>query len=97
MMCAGSTVWNCLRQYGAKPGDRIGVMGLGGLGHMAIKLAAAIGCQVVVISRTENKRADAMELGASEFHVVNPAEGMDHIRPVKQLLLCGSSAIDYAA
>lgn len=97
MMCAGSTVWNCLRQFDARPGDRIGIMGIGGLGHLAIKIAAAMGCCVVVLSRTENKRQDAMELGASEFHVVDPSKGMDDIRPLKQLLLCGSSAIDYPA
>jgi D-arabinose 1-dehydrogenase-like Zn-dependent alcohol dehydrogenase len=71
-------------------------MGIGGLGHLAIKLAAAMGCHVVVLSSSESKRQEAMEYGASEFHAfLSGGEAPEGFKPVKHLLLCGSAAIDY--
>ena len=71
----------------------MGVLGIGGLGHLAIKLAAAMGYEVVALSRREDKRADAMAYGASEFHTLK-----DDTRPLrlKHLLLCGSAGTDYS-
>lgn len=69
LLCAGITTYSPLRQMGCKPGDRVGVVGLGGLGHMAVKLAASMGAQVTVLSHSESKEADARRLGAHDFAV----------------------------
>src|SRR5690606_20242415 len=67
LLCAGITTYSPLRHFGVKPGDRVAVVGLGGLGHMAVKLAAAMGAEVTVLSTTESKRNDAQALGAHDF------------------------------
>ncbi len=67
LLCAGITTYSPLRQFGVKPGDRVGVVGLGGLGHMAVKLAASMGAHVTVLSTTADKTADARRLGATDF------------------------------
>ncbi|KAF4976587.1 hypothetical protein FZEAL_6765 [Fusarium zealandicum] len=98
MMCAGSTVWTVLTKYGVRCDDRVAVMGIGGLGHLAIKLAAAMGCHVVVLSSSESKRQEAMEYGASEYHVWKSGdEPPADFKPVKHLLLCGSASINYSS
>lgn len=66
LLCAGVTTWSPLRHWGVGPGKRIGVVGLGGLGHMAVKFAHALGARVVLFSTTPAKLADAMALGADE-------------------------------
>ncbi|KAL4726701.1 hypothetical protein ACLX1H_005590 [Fusarium chlamydosporum] len=97
LLCAGSTVWTCLTQYGLKAHESVGVIGIGGLGHLAIKLAAAMGLHVVVFSSSESKRQEAMEYGASEFHVYKSGDkAPEGLKPVKHLLLCGSANIDYS-
>jgi uncharacterized zinc-type alcohol dehydrogenase-like protein len=63
-VCAGITVYSPLRKYRAGKGTRLGVAGLGGLGHMAVKLGVALGCDVTVITGSASKRADALALGA---------------------------------
>ena len=67
LLCAGITTYSPLRHFGLEPGDALGVVGLGGLGHMAVKIGAAMGARVTVISHSPNKRADALQLGASDF------------------------------
>jgi uncharacterized zinc-type alcohol dehydrogenase-like protein len=67
LLCAGITTWSPLKQWGVGPGQRVGVVGLGGLGHMAVKLARALGAQVTVLSTSPSKRADARRLGAEDF------------------------------
>ena len=69
LLCAGITTYSPLRQFGCKTGDRVGVVGLGGLGHMAVKLAASMGAKVTVLSSSESKEADARRLGAADFVV----------------------------
>ncbi|RGP59238.1 hypothetical protein FLONG3_11244 [Fusarium longipes] len=97
LLCAGSTVWTCLTQYGLRPLESVGIVGIGGLGHLAIKLAAAMGNHVVVFSSSESKRQEAMEYGASEFHVYKSGDkAPEGFKPVKHLLLCGSANIDYS-
>ena len=66
LMCAGITVWGPLRAWGAGPGTSVGVVGLGGLGHLAVKLAHAMGARVTVFTRTADKADDARALGADE-------------------------------
>jgi D-arabinose 1-dehydrogenase-like Zn-dependent alcohol dehydrogenase len=97
-MCGGATVWTVLDQYGIRPTDRVAIMGIGGLGHIAIKMAAAMGCHVVVLSSSESKREEALNFGAHEFHVLRQGEEIQgKIEPINHLLLCGSAQIDYEA
>lgn len=75
LLCAGITMFSPLRHWKANKKSRIGVAGLGGLGHMAVKLAAAMGAHVTVLSTSQNKMKDAEKLGANSFVVVkNPIE-----------------------
>jgi uncharacterized zinc-type alcohol dehydrogenase-like protein len=67
LLCAGITTYSPLRQWNTKKGDRVGVVGLGGLGHMAVKLAASMGAEVTVLSTSRSKEADARRLGALDF------------------------------
>lgn len=97
LMCAGATVWTVLSEYGVRPTDRVGVMGIGGLGHLAIKLASAMGCHVVVFSSSEAKREEAFSFGASEYHVFRAGEELKDCKPVNHLLLCGSANVDYSS
>ncbi|KAH9905584.1 GroES-like protein [Xylariomycetidae sp. FL2044] len=69
MLCAGITAYSPLRRHGAGPGKRVGILGIGGIGHFAVLWAKALGCdQVVCISRSSSKKADCLtQLGADEF------------------------------
>ena len=66
LLCAGITTWSPLRHWKVRKGSKVAVVGLGGLGHMAIKLAKGLGAEVTLFSRTPDKKKDAMELGADE-------------------------------
>lgn len=76
LLCAGITTYSPLRTWNVGPGSRVGVVGLGGLGHMAVKLATAMGADVTVLSRTRDKEADALELGADRLLVSSDAQAM---------------------
>ncbi|MDF2785281.1 MAG: hydroxyacid dehydrogenase [Pantoea eucrina] len=76
LLCAGVTVWSPLRHFNVKAGDRVGVVGLGGLGHMAVKLACAMGADVTLFTTSAAKRDDALRLGASRVVVSRDAEEM---------------------
>lgn len=67
LLCAGITTYSPLKRYGTKKGHKVGVVGLGGLGHMAVKIAKAMGAEVTVFSTSPNKEADAKKLGAKHF------------------------------
>jgi len=67
LLCAGITTYSPLRHWGVGKGHQLAVVGLGGLGHMAVKLGQAFGADVTVLSRSDNKRADAKRLGAADF------------------------------
>jgi len=76
LLCAGITTWSPLRHWNAGPGKRVGIVGIGGLGHMGIKLAHALGAHVVAFTTSESKRADALALGANEVVVSKNADEM---------------------
>jgi alcohol/geraniol dehydrogenase (NADP+) len=67
LFCGGITVYNPLVQYNIKPTDRVGVIGIGGLGHLALKFLRAWGCNVTAFSNSPDKEAEAKEMGATEF------------------------------
>jgi uncharacterized zinc-type alcohol dehydrogenase-like protein len=69
LLCAGITTWSPLRHWKIGPGHKVGVVGIGGLGHMGIKLAHALGAHVVAFTTSESKREDALKLGADEVVV----------------------------
>jgi len=76
LLCAGITTWSPLRHWNIGPGSRVGVIGLGGLGHMAVKLAVGLGADVTVLSRSPSKQADALELGADRLLVSSDPDAM---------------------
>lgn len=76
LMCAGITMWEPLRSAGVGPGSKVAVAGLGGLGHLGVKLAVALGAEVTVLSRTPGKAADARALGATDLLVTTDDERM---------------------
>lgn len=75
LLCAGITTWSPLREWNVGKGQRVAVVGLGGLGHMGVKLAVSLGAEVTVLSTSKNKEADAKALGAHKFAVTtDPAQ-----------------------
>jgi uncharacterized zinc-type alcohol dehydrogenase-like protein len=92
LLCAGITTYSPLRQWKVKEGDRVGVMGLGGLGHMAVKLAAAMGAEVTVLSTSPNKEEDAKALGAHKFVVTKDKEAMKSVQNYFDIIINTVSA-----
>ena len=76
LLCAGITLYSPLRHWGVKPGSRVAIIGLGGLGHMGLKLAKAMGAQVTLFSRSPGKEADARRLGADRVVISTDAAQM---------------------
>jgi uncharacterized zinc-type alcohol dehydrogenase-like protein len=96
LLCAGITTYSPLKQYGTKAGDRVGVVGLGGLGHMAVKLAASMGAEVTLLSGTASKEADAKRLGATGFALTRDAATFTRLAGHFDLLIdTVSAAHDY--
>ena len=77
LLCAGITMYSPLRQYSIGRGDKIGIIGLGGLGHMGIKLADAMGAQVYAITSSESKFQDAIDLGAKGVLITSDAQAIE--------------------
>ena len=76
LLCAGITTYSPLQHYGVEPGDKVGILGLGGLGHMGIKFAKAMGAEVTLFTRSEAKAAEARRQGADHVIVSTDAEQM---------------------
>jgi uncharacterized zinc-type alcohol dehydrogenase-like protein len=74
LLCAGITMYSPLKRWGAGPGKKVAIAGLGGLGHMGVKIAAAMGADVTVISTSPSKEADSRKLGATSFLNIKDAE-----------------------
>jgi uncharacterized zinc-type alcohol dehydrogenase-like protein len=73
LLCAGITTYSPLRHWKVTKGQRVGILGLGGLGHMGVKLAVAMGAEVTLLSTSPSKKADAKRLGAHDFVLTNDA------------------------
>ncbi len=80
LLCAGITTYSPLRHFGLKAGDRLGVVGLGGLGHMAVKFGRAMGAEVTMLSTSESKRQDAEALGAHAFAATRDPATFEKLR-----------------
>lgn len=98
LLCAGITLYSPIRYFDTGPDKQVGVMGLGGLGHMGVKFAAALGAEVTVLSHSESKREDALRMGAKEFIVIkNPEDLKPHRRRFDLLLNTVSAQLDLNA
>ena len=87
LLCAGITTFSPINTWDLQPGQRYGVIGMGGLGHLAVKLAAAKGAEVVVFTTTEAKLEDAHEFGAAEAYLWSDEEALGRQRGSFDLML----------
>jgi uncharacterized zinc-type alcohol dehydrogenase-like protein len=87
LLCAGVTTWSPLKHWNVKEGSKVAVVGLGGLGHMAIKLAKAMGASVSLFSRTADKTKDAIQLGADEVIISTDEEHMKTVKGKFDLII----------
>jgi D-arabinose 1-dehydrogenase-like Zn-dependent alcohol dehydrogenase len=92
LQCAGATVYSAITDN-VKPGQRVGLVGIGGLGHLAIQFAAKLGSQVVVFSTTQAKEQEAREFGATEFYLTQEPSKIS--KPVDVLIIAGSTYPDW--
>ncbi|KAK0183986.1 NADPH-dependent alcohol dehydrogenase [Armillaria mellea] len=88
MLCAGLTVFSPLVRNGAAPGKKVGVVGVGGLGHYAIQFAKALGAEVTVFSSSTSKKADAIEMGADKFVVTREPNALENREMTLDLIIC---------
>ncbi|KAF4765248.1 hypothetical protein N7455_004977 [Penicillium solitum] len=95
LMCGGSTVFNALHVAQVRPTARVGIVGVGGLGHLAIQFAAKMGCQVVVFSGTDSKKEEATKLGAGEFYAIKGVKELKIKAPLDHLIVTTSSQPDW--
>jgi len=92
LLCAGITTYSPLKRAGVKRGTKVGVVGLGGLGHMAVKIAAAMGADVTVFSTSASKEKDAKRLGAKKFVVTRDAKALEPLAGTYDYILDTVSA-----
>lgn len=92
LMCAGITLYSPLRHWNAGPGKKVAVVGLGGLGHMGVKFAAAMGAEVTVFSHSTSKEADAKAMGADHFVLTKSVEVFASLKNTFDLILNTVSA-----
>jgi alcohol dehydrogenase (NADP+) len=98
LLCAGITTYSPLRRWGAGPGKKVAVVGLGGLGHMAVKLAAAMGAEVTVLSQSLKKQEDGLRLGATAYFATSDPDTFEQLADRFDLIVnTVSAAIDVDA
>ena len=93
LLCAGITLYSPIKHFKTGPGTKVVVMGLGGLGHMGVKFAAAMGAEVTVLSHSAKKRDDALKMGAKNFVVVKSKEDLQQYKRHFDLILNTVSAM----
>ena len=92
LLCAGITLYSPLKHWGAREGTKVGVVGLGGLGHMGVKFAKSLGASVTVFSHSPSKKGDALAMGADEFVVTKDLESLKPLKRKYDLILNTVSA-----
>ncbi|GAB3397904.1 NAD(P)-dependent alcohol dehydrogenase [Humibacter soli] len=92
LLCAGITTYSPLRHWQAGPGKRVAVVGMGGLGHMAVKLAHAMGAEVTVLSRSLSKKDDGLRLGADHYYATDDAQTFTDLKGAFDLIVNTVSA-----
>ena len=94
LLCAGITTYSPLKRWGAGPGRKVAVVGLGGLGHMAVKIAHAMGAEVTVLSQSLKKQEDGLRLGADHYHATSDPDTFELLAESFDLILNTVSARD---
>ncbi|GAA3667540.1 NAD(P)-dependent alcohol dehydrogenase [Lentzea roselyniae] len=98
LLCAGITVYSPLKHWGVAPGKKVAVVGLGGLGHMGVKIAAALGAEVTVLSQSLRKKDDGLKLGAHDYRATSdPATFTDLAGKFDVILSTVSAPLDFGA
>ncbi|MFJ4684390.1 NAD(P)-dependent alcohol dehydrogenase [Streptomyces sp. NPDC091377] len=98
LLCAGITTYSPLRHWNAGPGKKVAVVGLGGLGHMAVKLAHALGAEVTVLSQSLRKQADGLKLGAGHYYATSDPKTFEDLAGSFDLIVSTVSApLDFDA
>ena len=97
LQCGGATVYGAIVNSAIRPRDRVGVLGLGGLGHLAVQYLAKMGCDVVVFSGTNSKKQQAMDLGATDFVAAKENPKFEGVKPIDHLLVSTSQQPDWDA
>lgn len=92
LLCAGITLYSPLRHWQAGPGKKVAVVGLGGLGHMGVKIAAALGAEVTVLSQSLRKREDGLRLGATHYYATSDETTFEQLAGTFDLILSTVSA-----
>jgi len=92
LLCAGITTFSPLKRWGAGPGKKVAIVGLGGLGHMAVKIAAAMGAEVTVLSQSLSKQADGLRLGAQHYYATKDQATFDALDSSFDLIINTVSA-----
>src|SRR5579863_1775657 len=92
LLCAGITLYSPLRHWNAGPGKKVAIVGLGGLGHMGVKLAHAMGAEVTVLSQSLKKQADGKRLGADHFYATSDPETFTNLASYFDLIVNTVSA-----
>ncbi len=87
LLCAGITTYHPLKEHGVGPGKRVGVIGLGGLGHVGVKIAAAMGAEVSVLSRSDAKKEDGLSFGATNYYATEDGSVFDELAGSFDVLL----------
>ncbi len=93
LLCAGITTYSPLAHWGVGPGSKVAVVGLGGLGHMGVKIAAAMGAEVTVLSQTLSKKDDGVRLGAQHYYATSDPATFEVLRNSFDLVLNTVSAV----
>jgi uncharacterized zinc-type alcohol dehydrogenase-like protein len=93
LLCAGITTYSPLKHWGVAPGSKVAVLGLGGLGHLAVKIAHAMGAEVTVLSRSLRKQEDGLRLGADHYHATEDPATFDRLAGTFDLILCTVSGL----
>jgi uncharacterized zinc-type alcohol dehydrogenase-like protein len=97
LLCAGITTYSPLHHWGAGPGKKVAVVGMGGLGHMAVKIAHAMGAEVTVLSQTLSKQEDGLRFGADHYYATSDAATFTQLKRTFDLIINTVSAkIDLA-
>jgi uncharacterized zinc-type alcohol dehydrogenase-like protein len=98
LLCAGITLYSPLRHWNAGPGKSVAILGLGGLGHMGVKIAHAMGAEVTVLSQTLSKQADGLKMGADHYYATSDAKTFETLAGTFDLIICTVSAgIDWGS
>src|SRR5919198_4498383 len=92
LLCAGITLYSPLRHWNAGPGAKVAVLGMGGLGHMAVKIAHALGAEVTVLSQSLRKKDDGLKLGADHYHATSDPKTFEELAGTFDLIVSTVSA-----